>query len=64
MTDKGRKRLALILMWASALIMIIHLSILDYDNADISDLWSPISNILLIIAMYTVIRDINKKVKH
>ena len=64
MTDKGRKKLAIILMSLSAIIMIIHLSILDYSKADFSDMWSPISNILIIIAMYIVIRDINKKEKH
>ena len=62
MTDKGRKKLAIILIWISAIIMIVHFMILDYETADLWDLLGPLSNLLLIIAMYTVVRDVNKKV--
>ncbi|MBO6606595.1 hypothetical protein [Psychroserpens sp.] len=63
MTDSSRKKTALILIWISAVVMIIHFIILDYDTADFWDLLGPLSNVLLIIAMYTVVRDVNKKAK-
>lgn len=63
MTDKGRKRAAIILIYISTIVMIIHFLILDYDTADIWDLLGPLSNLLLIIAMITVVIDVNKKAK-
>lgn len=63
MTDQGRKRTAIILIWISAIIMIIHFMILDYTDFKFWDLLGPLSNMLLIIAMYTVIMDVNKKAK-
>ncbi len=63
MTDKGRKRTAVILIWISAIIMIIHFVILDYSDFSFWDVLGPLSNLLLIIAMYTVIIDVNKKAK-
>ncbi len=61
MTDRGRKKMAIILIWISAIIMMVHFMILDYNTADFWDILGPLSNLLLIIAMYTVVRDVNKK---
>ena len=61
MTDRGRKKMAIILIWISAIIMMVHFMILDYNTADFWDLLGPLSNLLLIIAMYAVVRDVNKK---
>lgn len=62
--DKRRRKIAIIVMWASVVIMIAHFAVLDYSNFEFTDLLTPSSNILLIIAMYTVIVDENKKAKH
>ena len=61
MTDRGRKKMAIILIWISAIIMMVHFMILDYNTADFWDLLGPLSNLLLIIAMYKVVRDVKKK---
>ena len=61
MTDTKRKKIATVLMWISAIIMILHLTILDYSSFEYLDLIGPLSNILLFLAMYFTIRDINKK---
>lgn len=61
MEDTKRKKIAIILLWISVVIMIVHLLTLDYSNFEYMDLLGPLSNILLILAMYFTIRDINKK---
>ena len=63
MTDKGRKKSAIVIIWISAIIIMIHFVILDYQDFHIGDLLVPLSNVLLIIAMYLVIKEVNKKAK-
>ncbi len=56
----NRIKLAYVIMIVSIVLMIAHLIVLDYSNFKILDLLSPLSNILLILAMYFTIKGIKK----
>lgn len=56
----NRIKLAYVIMIVSIILMIAHLIVLDYSNFKILDLLSPLSNILLILAMYFTIKGIKK----
>ena len=61
MLDSRRKKIAIILIAISVALLIMNLVILDYSNFDYKHLFGPLSNVLLILAMYLSIIDINKK---
>lgn len=64
MTNSKRKKVAIIVLWVSVIIMIYHMVSFDYSNFEYKALLSPISSMLLVLGMYLTIRDINKKSKY
>lgn len=59
MTNRVRKKIAKVLIVISFVLLIINLVVIDYSNFDYKSLFGPLSNVLLILGMYLVVRDIN-----
>lgn len=60
MLHSKRKKIALILLYMSLALLVANLYNLDYANFNYKDLFGPLSNVLLILAMYLTIHDVNK----
>lgn len=59
----NQKKLAYILILLSTLLLILNISILDFENLKDNSYFGIISNLLLILAMILTIRGMNKQEK-
>ncbi|WNB17790.1 hypothetical protein QYS47_28175 [Marivirga arenosa] len=51
----NRNRFAIVITIGSAILLIVNLYSLDYDHLSFSEIAGPLSNIFLILAMFTVL---------